>query len=188
MSLFEGVALAELIGCWILWSAAFIKPRRQAAGQQTVAAAPVAKWGILLQMFGFALVWAYLRPVGFQKAAVSLVLSVILGPASVVLAWVAARHLGKQWRFEAALIQDHDLVRTGPYRFIRHPIYASMLGMLLSTGFAWTWWPMFAAGFIAYLAGTEIRVRAEDRLLEERFQKDFVAYRSRVRAYIPGLR
>jgi protein-S-isoprenylcysteine O-methyltransferase Ste14 len=185
---FEAVALAELAGCWILWSLAFIKPRKKAAGQQAVVTAPVAKWGILLQMIGFALVWAYVRPVGFQKAPPSLVGSMILGPASVVLAWIAARHLGKQWRFEAALIQDHDLVQTGPYHFIRHPIYASMLGMLLATGFAWTWWPMFAAGLIAFLAGTEIRVRAEDRLLEERFQEAFLAYRSRVRAYIPGLR
>ena len=188
MSSFEGVALAELLGCWILWSAAFIKPRKQAAGRQTVTAAPLAKWGILLQTFSFALVGAYVRPVGFQKAAAPLIASMILGPASVVLAWMAARHLGKQWRFEAALIQDHELVQTGPYRFIRHPIYASMLGMLLTTGFAWTWWPMFAAGLIAYLAGTEIRVRAEDRLLEERFQEAFTAYRSRVRAYLPGLR
>jgi protein-S-isoprenylcysteine O-methyltransferase Ste14 len=188
VTVLEVVALAELIVCWILWSMAFVKPRKQAAGRHAVVAAPVAKWGILLQMFGFALVWAYIRPAGFQKAAGSLIVSMILGPASVVLAWMAARHLGKQWRFEAALIQDHDLVQTGPYHFIRHPIYASMLGMLLATGFAWTWWPMFAAGLITYLAGTEIRVRAEDRLLEERFQEAFTAYRSRVRAYIPGLR
>jgi protein-S-isoprenylcysteine O-methyltransferase Ste14 len=188
VTVLEVVALAELIVCWILWSMAFVKPRKQAAGRHAVVAAPVAKWGILLQMFGFALVWAYIRPAGFQKAAGSLIVSMILGPASVVLAWMAARHLGKQWRFEAALIQDHDLVQTGPYHFIRHPIYASMLGMLLATGFAWTWWPMFAAGLITYLAGTEIRVRAEDCLLEERFQEAFTAYRSRVRAYIPGLR
>jgi len=63
-----------------------------------------------------------------------------------------------------------------------------MFGLVLATGFAWTWWPMFTAGVIAYLAGTEIRVRAEDRLLEERFKEAFEAYRSRVRAYIPGLR
>ena len=62
MSVFEGVALAELIACWILWPLAFINPRRKAAGQQAVVTAPAAKWGILLQMFGFALVWANVRP------------------------------------------------------------------------------------------------------------------------------
>lgn len=177
-----------MIACWIVWSLAFIAPRKKAAGQQAVTAAPASKWGILLQMLGFALVGAYVRPVGFEKATPWLIASMVFAAASVALAWSAARHLGKQWRFEAALIKDHDLVRTGPYRVIRHPIYASMLGMLLATGFGWTWWPMFTAGVIAFLAGTEIRIRAEDRLLEGRFKEDFVAYRSRVRAYLPGLR
>jgi protein-S-isoprenylcysteine O-methyltransferase Ste14 len=56
-----------------------------------------------------------------------------------------------------------------------------MLGMLLATGAARTWWPMFVAALIVFLAGTEVRVRAEDRLLGERFQDSFFAYRSRVR-------
>ena len=102
--------------------------------------------------------------------------------------WAAARHLGKQWRFEAALNEDHELVQTGPYRWIRHPIYASMLGMLLATGCAWTWWPMQIAGLVFFLIGTEIRVRAEDRLLSERFRESFAAYRARVPAYIPFIR
>jgi len=89
---------------------------------------------------------------------------------------------------EAALSEDHELVQTGPYRWLRHPIYASMLGMLLATGFAKTWWPMFVAAVIFFVAGTEIRVRAEDRLLAERFQESFTSYRSRVRAYIPFIR
>ena len=75
-------------------------------------------------------------PKGFTIA------SMVLGPASVGLAWFAVRHLGKQWRIQAALSEDHELVQTGPYRWVRHPIYASMLGMLLATGFAKTWWPL----------------------------------------------
>jgi protein-S-isoprenylcysteine O-methyltransferase Ste14 len=47
---------------------------------------------------------------------------------------------------------------------------------------------MFIGALIIFLAGTEIRVRAEDRLLSERFQKSFIAYRSRVCAYIPFIR
>jgi len=126
-------ALGEIIVCWILWSLAFIKPRKQAAGQKTVAAASVSKWGIVLQTIAFALTCAYVRPLGFEKSPAPLIASIILAPASVVLGWAAARHLGKQWRFEAALSEDHELVQTGPYRWIRHPIYASMLGMLLAT-------------------------------------------------------
>src|SRR5260370_42300871 len=109
-------------------------------------------------------------------------------PPAVVLAWMATRHLDKQWRFEAALSEDHELIRTGPYRWVRHPIYASMLGMLLATGFAWSWWPLLLLALTIFLVGTEIRVRAEDRLLGDRFGESFADYRSRGRAYIPFLR
>jgi protein-S-isoprenylcysteine O-methyltransferase Ste14 len=182
------LALAEIILCWILWSLAFIKPRKQAAGQKKVVAAPASKWGIFLVMIGWALTFAYFRPAGYEKSAASLIAAMILALASASLGWAAAHHLGKQWRFEAALSEDHELVQTGPYRWIRHPIYASMLGMLLATGFAWTWWPMQLAGLIFLLIGTEIRVRAEDRLLSERFGESFAAYRERVPAYIPFIR
>jgi protein-S-isoprenylcysteine O-methyltransferase Ste14 len=112
----------------------------------------------------------------------------VLGPPSVALAWAATRHLDKQWRYEAAVIEDHELIQTGPYRWVRHPIYASMLGMLLATGAAWSRWPMFAVGLVVFLVGTEIRVRAEDRLLAERFQDAFTEYRFRVNAYVPFIR
>jgi protein-S-isoprenylcysteine O-methyltransferase Ste14 len=60
--------------------------------------------------------------------------------------------------------------------------------MLLATGAAWTWWPMWVAAVIFLLVGTEIRVRAEDRLLAERFGDSFIAYRSSVPACIPFIR
>jgi protein-S-isoprenylcysteine O-methyltransferase Ste14 len=47
---------------------------------------------------------------------------------------------------------------------------------------------MFVAALIVFLTGTEIRVRAEDRLLAERFQESIIAFRSRVRAYIAFFR
>jgi hypothetical protein len=56
---------------------------------------------MVLEMVGFALVWAYVLPVGFEKFAALLIPSMVLGPPSVALAWAATRHLGKQWRFHA---------------------------------------------------------------------------------------
>jgi protein-S-isoprenylcysteine O-methyltransferase Ste14 len=182
------LALVELLVCWIAWTMAFVKPRQKAVKEKQVVRAPESRWGIALVTVGFALVWVYVRPTGFQKSAGELIASMVLGPPSVALAWAAARRLGKQWRYEAALTEDHELVQAGPYRWVRHPIYASMLGMLTATGAAWTWWPMWIAGTVVFLAGTEIRVRAEDRLLEERFQDRFQAYRERVPAYFPFLR
>jgi protein-S-isoprenylcysteine O-methyltransferase Ste14 len=181
-------ALTEVLLSWIAWSLAFIKPRKQAASQKEVASSPASRWGIGLVMLGFALAWAYVRPTGFEKSAASLIASMILGPPSVALAWAASRHLGKQWRFKAALSHDHELIQTGPYRFLRHPIYASMLGMLLATLAVWTWWPMALSSVIAFLAGTEVRVRAEERFLAEHFGASYTKYRARTWAYIPFIR
>lgn len=184
----QAAALAEVVLCYVLWVLAFVGARRVAAGQKKVVRAPASKWGIILQGIGFTSACVYVRPEGFEKSTPSLAASMLLAPVAVALAWAATRHLGKHWRLEAALSQEHELIQSGPYRWMRHPIYASMLVLLLAIGGVWTWWPMLLAGLAFYLAGTEIRVHAEERLLAERFGEAFRAYQSRVRAYIPFVR
>ena len=56
--------------------------------------------------------------------------------AFVLLAVWARRHLDLNWSAEVRIAKDHELVRTGPYRFLRHPIYTAMLGMFLGTAIA----------------------------------------------------
>jgi protein-S-isoprenylcysteine O-methyltransferase Ste14 len=184
----QNAALAELALCWICWSLAFVKPSKQAAGRKETTAAQVSRWGIFLVMVGFAFAWAYVHPASYEKSSFALIASMVLGPPSVALVWAATRHLGKQWRYKAALNEDHELIQTGPYRWLRHPIYASMFGMLLATIAAWTWWPMGIGSVLFFLAGTEIRVRAEERLLAEHFGISFAAYCSRTSAYFPFIR
>ena len=179
------LALGEVAVCWVAWLLAFLRPRLQSSQQNEVARAPQSKWGILLVMLGFACLWAYVRPVGFHKSTFALAASMILAPPSVALGWWATRHLGKQWRLQAAVGEGHELIQSGPYRWVRHPIYTSMLGMVLATGAAWTWLPMLIVALLFFIVGTGIRVRAEDRLLASHFGQEFTAYRSRVRACIP---
>ena len=174
--------------CWVAWLLAFVQPRKHAAGKKKAVRAPASRWGIFLVMLGFTCEWAFIQPQGFQKSSASLIASMLLGPPSVALAWAATRHLDKQWRFEAALSEDHELIRTGPYRWLRHPIYASILGMLLEIGLARAWWPLLIAGLIFYLIGTEIRIRAEDGLLASRFGEEFAQYKRTTPAYLPFLR
>jgi len=103
----------------------------------------------------------------------------IVGPLSVLLVWWATRHLDKQWRLEAALGEDHKLITTGPYGWVRNPIYTSMFGMLLQTDLVKAWWPLLTAGMVFYIVGTEILVRAEEGLLAARFGKAYADYKSR---------
>jgi protein-S-isoprenylcysteine O-methyltransferase Ste14 len=184
----QRAAILELILCWIAWTLVFVRARRIAAGQQKVVRAPASLWGVVLQGIGFFCVFFRVRPAHLHQAAAPLIASMLLAPSSVALAWAATRHLGKQWRYEAALSADHQLIQTGPYRFLRHPIYASMFLLLLAAGFCLTWWPMFLLGIVVFLAGTEVRVHAEERLLAAHFPAAYADYRTRTSAYIPFLR
>lgn len=158
-------------------------PKRQAAQQVDKR----ARWGIVLEAVGFALVWSrwawVMEPAAWRWAVAAPLL--LMGP---LLTWTSARTLGRQWRFDAGLNADHLLVQDGAYRIIRHPIYASMFAMLLGTGFLVARLPFVVAAAAFFLAGTEIRVRIEDRLLASRFGAAFEAYRARVPAYLPFIR
>lgn len=146
-----------------------------------------SRWGVLLQMLGYAALWQghfWERTLAAWQVA----LSVVLLGLAVLLGWTGARALGRHLRLDAALRADHQLVRSGPYRFVRHPIYASMLCLLLGNAVMIAGPAFFVTGLALFLIGTEIRVRIEDRLLAERFGMEFVAYRRRVSAYIPFVR
>ena len=99
------------------------------------------------------------------------------------------RALGQHWRLDAGLNADHELVRAGPYRVVRHPIYTSMFCMLLGTGLVLaTPLPLLLPSLLMLAIGTEIRVRTEEKLLASQFGEQFLDYRRRVPAYIPFLK
>lgn len=143
-----------------------------------------ARWGMVLQFGAYAVLWMghfwTTSPGGWRIG-----LSILMLALAAVLSWTSTRALGRQLRFDAALSTDHQLVRSGPYRVLRHPIYTSMLCLLLGTGFMVTTPLLFATAAAVFLVGTEIRVQIEDALLKERFGDVFREYQGRVSAYVP---
>ncbi len=119
----------------------------------------------------------------FQFLNTILVVAVI-----IVSLWIMAaslRALGKQWSLQARVLENHKLVREGPYRFVRHPIYTGMLGMIVAGGLAWSHWSGFLAALLLFAIGTAIRVRSEERLLREQFGAAFDDYKRSVPAVVP---
>lgn len=170
---------------WLAWVLPFLSMWRGRQKAQRVDRR--ARWGIVLEAIAYALLWQgrfWRTAPQTWRIAVAIVFFVL----AIALAWSSTRALGRQWRVDAGLNPDHELVTTGAYRFVRHPIYASMLCMLLGTGFAITPYPLFAAALVLFIVGTEVRVRVEDALLASRFGEDFHRFRQRVPAYIPLLR
>lgn len=149
--------------------------------------------GMLTQGLGFGIAWGFRqslesRPWTASPAAIARTsVVVLLLAASVWLMLVAVRTLGRQWSLTARVLETHRLVTEGPYRYVRHPIYTAMLGMLLATGVAMTGPVAIALAVVVYVAGTRLRTSIEERLLRESFGAEYDAYARRVGALIPRL-
>jgi protein-S-isoprenylcysteine O-methyltransferase Ste14 len=178
-------AYAILLVGWLVWFLPFPITRwnRNAPQKRD----PRARWGLLIQSIAYVLLWQghfwEQSPAPWRVA-----LSVLFLALAALLSWTSTRALGRHLRFDAALSPDHELVCTGPYRIIRHPIYTSMFCLLLGTGFMLTSPIPFAVAVLIFLIGTEVRVRIEDNLLASRFGEQFHTYQQTVSAYIPLVR
>jgi protein-S-isoprenylcysteine O-methyltransferase Ste14 len=145
-------------------------------------------YGMVLETLAFVFVWLFRRPSVGHEPLLAIVCGVLLAPASVAFFLWALIHLGREFRVQAVVGPGHQLVATGPYAVVRHPIYLSMLGLLVSNAMVVSRWEAALVGLVVYIAGTEIRVRTEDGLLARRFGETFDRYRSRVPAYVPYFR
>src|SRR5689334_11540695 len=151
---------------WLAWCLPFFLVKRNAQAPSRLNRN--ARWGIAFQVIGYSLLWQghfWTRSLEFWR----LPLAVIFFALAALLSWSGAGTLGRQWRIDAGLNSDHELVRSGVYGVVRHPIYTSMLCLLLATGFLITPLTLFAVAAILFMIGTEIRVRVEDNLLASRF-------------------
>ncbi len=104
----------------------------------------------------------------------------LLGFALAIWARV---HLGRNWGMPMSLKAEPDLVTSGPYRVIRHPIYSgimlAMLGAACVGGAPWLVAFVLTTPYFIYSALTE------ERMLVQQFPEQYPAYRQRTKALIP---
>ena len=125
--------------------------------------------------------WRYL-PLSLSIVAAGLTLQA----SSALLAVWARRHLGRNWAGAISIKVDHQLVRSGPYRLVRHPIYTAMIGMFI--GAAIVSGELHALVALALIAVAYWRkIRLEERTLLEAFGPAYDEYRRGRRAVIPWL-
>lgn len=100
---------------------------------------------------------------------------------------VYARHfLGGNWSGAVTVKQNHELVRSGPYRWVRHPIYTGLLIGILASAIAGSQWRDLLA-FGVLTAAIWSKLRREERWMTQRFGEEYAAYRRSVRALVPFL-
>jgi protein-S-isoprenylcysteine O-methyltransferase Ste14 len=109
---------------------------------------------------------------------------VIAGLAFSVWARV---HLGKFWSARVTLKEGHELIQSGPYAWVRHPIYTgiglAMLGIALFSG---QWRALIGASI--FIVGHWLKSRREEALLISQFGSAYKEYRSRTGSLLPRFR
>jgi protein-S-isoprenylcysteine O-methyltransferase Ste14 len=111
-------------------------------------------------------------------------LGLIIVAAGLGFAVWARLHLGRNWSATVTVKQDHELIRTGPYGLVRHPIYTGMLLAVLGSALAIGEWRGLIA-FVLFTVGFVIKLKAEERFMSETFGEQYARYRTEVPALIP---
>jgi protein-S-isoprenylcysteine O-methyltransferase Ste14 len=104
--------------------------------------------------------------------------------AGVAFAIWARYHIGRYWSSTVALRADHQLIRTGPYARIRHPIYTGILLALAGTALAIGRYRAIVA-FAILLAGFIWKSRKEEALLAGEFGPAFDEHRRHTGFFLP---
>lgn len=110
-------------------------------------------------------------------------LGIALTAAGAAFSIVARLYLGENWSATATIKQDHELIRTGPYRLVRHPIYTGTLIAAIGTAIALgETRDLLALPLV--IVGFWLKARSEERLLMSNFGDRYAAYRREVRGAI----
>jgi protein-S-isoprenylcysteine O-methyltransferase Ste14 len=175
--------------CWVLFvavwlvSSRFVKPTAERSSWTLrlvsvlplVIAAGLLRWAQPPGWLGARLIWRSSLVPGLAAA---------LTLSGLAVAFWARYILADNWSGMVTFKEGHELVRRGPYRYVRHPIYTGVLLMLLGT----TILVGDLSGVVAFLlvlASFWFKLRQEEALLSRHFPEAYPAYRREVRALIP---
>lgn len=113
----------------------------------------------------------------------NLVLGIIICVAGMSLAILSRRHLGKNWNFAPAIKEDQELITTGPYSIIRHPMYTGMLAAMFGAALVYGW--LWLAAAVLFSITFTHKLKAEQKLMHTQFGEKYSAYMHRTKALIP---
>jgi protein-S-isoprenylcysteine O-methyltransferase Ste14 len=161
---------------------------------KTTATPPAQRERLHLLLIAFGIVMLVLAPVIYPLGRIWVHppaldwLMLLLLEAGIAWCWWARRHLGRFWSAEVTRKEGHRVIETGPYRFVRHPMYVGMIVMYLGIAVICTTPPAFVGALLMTL-GLWLKARVEERfLIDELGAVAYGAYQTRTPMLVPRLR
>ncbi len=180
-----------LIGIlWLAWAVYWIAAaRRTASNQRTESVLVGASYRVPLLIGIILMVSSSVSPpgVGFvlwPHNPYILGIVDVLTIAGLSFAVWARLHLGKYWSGRITLKVDHRVIQTGPYAWVRHPIYSGLILALFGTAISIGTVQAFF-GFAFIFASFLRKLTLEENWLQLHFGEEYELYQKRVRALIP---
>jgi protein-S-isoprenylcysteine O-methyltransferase Ste14 len=172
---------------WIFWAVCWFvlafNVKRAVYRQSRFSRLSYFLFAILIVMIASHIVhndYVFIRETFFTQIA-----GLILCALGIALAIWARLFLGDNWSGLITLKENHELIRTGPYRFVRHPIYSGLI--LAAAGSILATHPS-AKGilfFLLVLVGLKLKSLAEEKILIPQFPDVYPQYMRDVKALIP---
>jgi protein-S-isoprenylcysteine O-methyltransferase Ste14 len=176
------VALAVVWAVGLLWS----KPTRESAeiGPRMLYGMIVV--GAFWLMFSGRVPDGWWRTRLYARAEWIDALGVALTALGLAVAIWARVFLGRNWSGAVQVKVGHELIRGGPYRFVRHPIYTGLLLGMLGTGLVRG--KVYAAiAFLLLLAGFWMKLGIEEKFMRKTFGQQYEDYSRSTWALVPRL-
>jgi protein-S-isoprenylcysteine O-methyltransferase Ste14 len=170
---------------WFLW-AIKTKPVQTREGVSSRLSYTVLTIAGAYTMFGGESPRAWLHIEIFPASLWIQVLAILITAAGIGFAIWARAYLGGNWSSAVTVKVGHQLVQTGPYRWVRHPIYTGIILGLLGTAMAQHKLGGLVAVALFYL-GFKIKSKIEERTMVGTFGPQYEDYRRSTGAILPRL-
>ncbi len=105
--------------------------------------------------------------------------------ASFLIRWQAIKALGRFWSLHIEIRSNHEMVQDGPFRWMRHPTYFSMILELLSVGLILSAFYTLSLIGLLFVPALYFRIKWEEKALVEKFGDNYRAYQKSTPAVFP---
>ncbi|MBV9762463.1 MAG: isoprenylcysteine carboxylmethyltransferase family protein [Acidobacteriaceae bacterium] len=170
----------------VVWLAAAFRtkqPVRQYSGAARAVQIVLLVLAVML-LFVRRVQMGYLGTRLFPPSNIAYTIGVVLLFAGVLFAFWARFFLGRNWSGEITVKQDHQLIRSGPYALVRHPIYSGFIFAMLGTAIAFGQLRGFL-GVVLAAIGWRLKSLIEERYMVEQFGAEYTNYKQSVKALVP---